>query len=584
MNRFTWINRGLGRAKCAPFREHGLCLASTKEFLYSLDMFRVVKRFFYVSVMGIFLAASTLPLLAQSRRPPLPHEPMTVVLDGQIRTDMETVTVEDVPCLSLSGIQKLFGGKQSWRRISRQVSYEVFGRSADFTLDSATATVLGQEVPLEVSVRFWTGQVYIPLSFLKTKEFQDLTGNTIRWDPTTRSLSVEPVPSVSSPQLHSLGYKSKVIVEISPRVNYRVMDRRSGHVFIRFFGGRSDRSETLETKDGLIESIRMTSIGRRCDMEVMLSSAAAPPQIRLVESPRRVVVDVAAKVAPSKEEPVSPSLPVPSAVTSVPVPPLPSIPETPSVDVVPSIPAAAPAMSALSPIKTIVIDAGHGGKDTGALGPRGTLEKDINLVVARALAQVLRRDRRFQVILTRDSDEFIPLQERTEIANKQKADLFVSVHCNAALSKRSSGFEIYFLSENATDDVAASVARRENAVIELEGVTGKTKHKIQELLWSMARTETMNESSEVAGLISQQAKQKLPIHSRGVKQANFYVLRGADMPAVLVESGFITHSQEELQLRSDRFQNKLVNALYSGILEYEKRKIHSRQSKAAVGG
>lgn len=554
--------------------------------LYSDKMVVSHTRPFLFLVLGTLLAASS--LFAQGRRPPLPHEPLTVVNDGRIRTDLETFTVEGIPCLALGDIRDIFGGKESWRRVSREVSYDVYGRQADFTLDSATATVLGREVFMESTVRFWTGQAYIPLSFLLTPEFQNLTGNAIRWDPTTRTLTIEPKPSVASPELQSLGNNSRVVVEIAPRVNYRVMENRDGRVLVRFFGGRSQHAETLESADGLIQSVRLESQKQSCDLTLILSAAAAEPRVRLAENPRRLVVEVATKPGaiiaknPSKPDLMKPPLVTPLPILRTPAPPVPA----PSVPALKGKAASAtqPSMAILSPIRTIVIDAGHGGKDTGALGAKGTQEKDVNLRVARALAQALRREGRFNVILTRNSDEFLELQERAEIANRSKADLFVSIHCNAALSSKSNGFEIYFLSENASDDIAAATARRENAVVELEGITGKAKEKIQQLLWSMARTETMNESSEVAALIAQQVKQGVPIPTRGVRQANFYVLRGASMPAVLVECGFITHPQEESYLKSDRFQNKMVQAVYAGILDYEKRKIQARQSKSATGG
>jgi N-acetylmuramoyl-L-alanine amidase len=208
------------------------------------------------------------------------------------------------------------------------------------------------------------------------------------------------------------------------------------------------------------------------------------------------------------------------------------------------------------------------------------MEKDINLELAKTFAAALERDGRFRVVLTRSDDTFIPLEERTRIANEKKADLFVSFHCNAALSDQSNGFEIYFLSEKATDDAAAATARRENAVVELEGVAGKAKMQVQRLLWSMAKNETMNESSELAALVNQRMKDVDDVAARGVRQANFFVLRGANMPAVLVESAFITHKREEKLLRSRSYQSRLVQAVHSGLMDYEKRLIQSRQASS----
>jgi len=200
------------------------------------------------------------------------------------------------------------------------------------------------------------------------------------------------------------------------------------------------------------------------------------------------------------------------------------------------------------------------------------------------LVDLLNAEGRFRVILTRSDDRFLTLQERSSIANKAKADLFISVHCNAALNAASNGFEIYFLSEKATDDEAAAVARRENAVIELEGLGGKARGKVEELLWALARNEHINESSTVAAHIARQADKRLGSLNRGVKQAGFYVLRGTAMPAVLVESAFITNPKEEGLLRSARYQQRIVDAVYAGLLDYEKRKIQARLAHPPPSG
>ncbi|MGQ0645014.1 MAG: N-acetylmuramoyl-L-alanine amidase family protein [Elusimicrobiota bacterium] len=521
---------------------------------------------------------------AQSRRPPLPREPMTAVVDGRIRTDMETVQINDAPCLALRDVQRLFGGKSAWRRVSRQVTYQLHGRRAEFSLDASTAVLQGRAVPLETEVRWWTGDAYVPISLLSSPEFQEFAGASVRWDAAPRSLVVDTVPGVSSPELHSLDGRSRVVLELAPRVHYRVLSRRNGLLVVRFFGGRCGREESLEVKDGLVESVRLKPKSRSCDLHIQTAAGAADPRVRLEESPRRLVVEVPAApgstgVPPSaKAPPVPPLAPVPAGPRAVPSISFDDIIPAPS-DNKQSPP---PSLRAPSAIRTIVVDAGHGGKDAGAVGPRGVLEKDINLQIARALAKALEKDGRFDVILTRRDDEFIPLEDRTRLANEKKADLFISIHCNAALSRKSSGFEVYFLSEKATDEAAAAVARRENSVLELEGLTGKAKLKIQDLLWSMAKTETMNESSEVAALIAGQAKRRLSVPSRGVKQAAFYVLKGADMPAVLVESAFITHPQEEGLLRSRRFQNDIVSALRGAVLDYEKRKTQAR-ARASSG-
>jgi len=222
--------------------------------------------------------------------------------------------------------------------------------------------------------------------------------------------------------------------------------------------------------------------------------------------------------------------------------------------------------------KLILIDAGHGGHDPGAVGPNGTKEKDINLAIALALKKLFNKDKNYKVILTREDDTFIPLSERTEIANKNKVDLFISVHNNANFQREMSGFEIYFLSENASDSEAAATAVLENSVVSLEDKPKGQQAVLQNMLWSMTVNEFINESSELASFISCETPGRLKTINRGIKQANFYVLRGAQMPAVLVEGAFISNYTEEAKLNTRRFQLAIADSIYEGVKKYYARK------------
>ena len=222
--------------------------------------------------------------------------------------------------------------------------------------------------------------------------------------------------------------------------------------------------------------------------------------------------------------------------------------------------------------KLILIDAGHGGHDPGAVGPNGTKEKDINLAIALALKKLFNRDKNFKVILTREDDTFIPLSGRTEIANKNKVDLFISVHNNANFKREMSGFEIYFLSETASDSEAAATAVLENSVVSLEDKPKGKQAVLQNMLWSMTVNEFINESSELASFISCETPGRLKTINRGIKQANFYVLRGAQMPAVLVEGAFISNYTEEAKLNTKSFQFAIADSIYEGVKKYYARK------------
>jgi len=220
-------------------------------------------------------------------------------------------------------------------------------------------------------------------------------------------------------------------------------------------------------------------------------------------------------------------------------------------------------------IRTVVIDPGHGGKDPGAIGPRGAKEKDVVLKTAHKLAKELHQSLKTRVILTRYHDIFLTLAERTAIANREKADLFISIHCNASLKPHSKGFEIYFLSDEASDEEAEAVANMENAVMALEDKKEKG-NEFSSILWSLAMNQFMNESSELCSLVASQVDRGLGIaNNRGVKQAGFRVLRGTKMPAILLELGFISNRSEERELCSSKFQKKLVESICSGVKEYK---------------
>ena len=216
----------------------------------------------------------------------------------------------------------------------------------------------------------------------------------------------------------------------------------------------------------------------------------------------------------------------------------------------------------------IIIDPGHGGKDPGAISRRGLKEKEINLSIAKELAKILNDEYGYQVLLTREDDIFLSIYTRAEIANQAQADLFVSIHCNASVSRRLNGFEIYFLSEKATDPEAQAVALRENAVIALEDISPWQRKEIEKILLSMETNVFLNQSSELAGVVSQRVSQGMDFNNSRVKQASFTVLRGVRMPAILVECGYLSNLTEEKKLRSRNFCKQLASGLAEGVHTY----------------
>ena len=219
--------------------------------------------------------------------------------------------------------------------------------------------------------------------------------------------------------------------------------------------------------------------------------------------------------------------------------------------------------------KTIIIDAGHGGKDPGAVGYRGTKEKDIALDVAKRLEKKLSKNMKVKIVMTRDEDIFLRLSERTKIANENNGSLFISIHTNAAEDRRASGFETFLIGQNK-NEAAVRVAARENAVLELEGSTGKKLTDEDLIKATIAQSAFASKSELFASLVQKEIKKRVQSKDRGVKQAGFYVLMGASMPNVLVELGFISNPSEEKKLRSPQYRDQLATAIYRAVEQYQK--------------
>ncbi|MBM3315340.1 N-acetylmuramoyl-L-alanine amidase [candidate division WOR-3 bacterium] len=225
-------------------------------------------------------------------------------------------------------------------------------------------------------------------------------------------------------------------------------------------------------------------------------------------------------------------------------------------------------------IARVVLDPGHGGQDPGAVGRRGTREKTLTLDIARRVKTKLEAQG-FQVVMTRDSDSYVPLPDRARLASRSSADLFVSIHVNAAPNRRACGLETYFLSEAKTDWERA-VAARENAALEIDLADSTlAADNVSLILADLAQNEFLFESSEMAARIQEATLPAARVNDRGVRQANFYVLRNVFMPAVLVECGFISNSSEEKLLRRPEFREKMAKGIGAGLVafirQYERR-------------
>jgi N-acetylmuramoyl-L-alanine amidase len=318
------------------------------------------------------------------------------------------------------------------------------------------------------------------------------------------------------------------VLETSQAVTFRLEQSGPREARVRVMGLRSEpRSE--EIRDGLVTEVRLESAGRDILLRILFESQPGEVKALTLADPPRLVLDFRRPADEMTRERIQ-----------------------------------------AAPLKVIVLDAGHGGHDTGAVGPSGLTEKDLVLDVTRRVARLVEDQLKIKVILTREDDTFVTLRDRTTLANRARADLFVSIHANAHRNAVS-GVETYFLSSEATDNEARQVAALENAVIELEAPTPRARPDfVKAILWDLAQSEFQIESSRLAEVVQDSMTQTLRQPNRGVKQAGFFVLGGAAMPAVLIEIGFVTNPQEERRLRDSRYREEIARAIFAGLSEYKR--------------
>ena len=218
-------------------------------------------------------------------------------------------------------------------------------------------------------------------------------------------------------------------------------------------------------------------------------------------------------------------------------------------------------------IKRVVVDAGHGGNDPGALGRTGLREKDVNLDIARRLTLLLKSEG-VNVVMTRSSDRFIPLETRVQITNSSKADLFISIHSNANHTRSMNGFEVYYVASSLNDAKRALLAAR-SANLDLEGASFASRSvELKAILWDLIYAYDRAESIQLARHICKSVGNNMDVRVIGVKDARYEVLRGSRIPAVLIETGFVSNYKEERMLKNGYYRQKIAESIMAGISDY----------------
>ncbi len=378
------------------------------------------------------------------------------------------------------------------------------------------------------------GTLLVPLDFLRAT-YGQLDELVFDWSREARLLTARrPVPrnlAVTIDVVHLQGV-STVVLQFPESFEFEIVERPGG-VDVR---PRRDQLDppvpTPRVSDPLVEDVRVVPDRVRIDL-----ARGAEAESYTLERPFRIVFDVVIRDEPE--------------------------------DVAEEIEDVEPPRDRPG-LNMIVIDPGHGGFETGAVGADGVLEKDLTLTLARLLRDRLRQELPVRVVLTRDDDVTLAHDARPAVANQNKADLFISIHLNSSLGSTAHGAETYFLSNEASDARAAAAAEAENrsARAGADSSDEDPLYDLQLILWDLAQSHHLSESQRVATLIQRELNSTLGLRDRGVKQAPFRVLMGAAMPAVLVELGFLSNPSEAAKLDDPAYRSELVAALVRAVGQY----------------
>jgi N-acetylmuramoyl-L-alanine amidase len=403
----------------------------------------------------------------------------------------------------------------------------------------------GEPVMLRSPVKYDSGFVLIPLEFV-LEVASHYTPWRFDWNAGTRTLGVAGFGyNVESLTFSSTADRTTATITLTEPLLYHMDANTPGLVRLKLYGGRVDTPVfTHHEAHGLIDGARAEQTERDAYIYFAIKRHTTRLRIDREVNPDRIVLVL------EKGE-------------------LPEIPETEFEESrIVEIVDESSAERRTIEIKTVVIDPGHGGKDNGKIGLSGLLEKDVNLMLANAIRDRIERELGLEVILTREDDRLLSLTQRTEVANEMGGDLFVSIHCNSWFSERAGGFEAYFLSP-ARSESERALARYENAA----GSTADDAPNgdIDFIIWDLVQNEYINESSTFAEFIQKAMSERLSIRNRGVKQANFVVLQGAKMPAVLIETAFLSNAHEEALLADPDFHRQVADGMVEAIRNMQKR-------------
>lgn len=481
---------------------------------------------------------------------------------GEDRLTLPTVRVQGAEYLSLTNLARTAGPPATRLRTRGQAQIQLGDVSLLLTVGSPQVRVGNSVVLLSGSPRRLGQRIVVPLELLPIALGARYGESRVDWDPETRVARIaEKAYSLRFLRFRTYPDHTRVVLEGTRRHEFILReDGASGRVVLEVKQGiASPAIRFTDVSDGLVATIETRQLSHDAQITIQGAGRRLSTKMFALEGPDRIVVDLFPQDAQEhlsrKADPI---------ITTTP---------GRTVQPKPAARSGEPTEATLPEqiINTIVIDPGHGGRDSGAIGQSGAKEKDIVLDIGLRLQRLIEETLGMKVVMTRTEDVFVPLESRTKIANRHRADFFMSLHVNAAPRSRAVGVETYFLSREPSDQGARASAVRENTALNLEGVGQEAQRGLKTVLWDLTQTLYVRESSELAELLLNELGRSLKVDNRGVKSAPFFVLIGAAMPSALVEVAFITNPDEEQKLEQEAYRQQIAQALLAGIAKFKAR-------------
>ena len=459
---------------------------------------------------------------------------------------VESFDHNGIDYISLSELANIIGGTVDWKTVGHLVDYSDPGYKFEFLLDAPYFRLNDTSYNMVYDAVLREGQLFVPaVTFLP---FLDRVANQrVLWIEDQKIIRIESdYFNVTDLSVQSKANGLLIEIYLAAPVSYDIFVTEGDWLNVSIRDARINRNRILARKNPrFMYALKVHQVQNNTgQISMRLRRKVEKWQHKIAQDPLRIQITIAdVNFDMDTIEPVS--------------------------------------VGPDDKIDVVVVDAGHGGKDYGAIGPSGTREKDIALSIAKRLANMIRKEKIFKVIMTRDRDETVTLEERARIANEANADLFISIHANASPKRHASGWNVFFLAP-ALNDSARAVEQLENSVFlrdsfrdsddeDDEHLSMASTNHIGSIISEMIQTEFHAESNDFAGMISREFRRRLDIPARGVDQAGFFVLNKVFTPSVLVETGFISNRSEERTLKGKKHQEAVARGIYEAIKRFKQR-------------